>query len=177
VVGFYLTWVMIFLALTGMVMGFQWFAKTTYWVASGGKAMIPFTESVSKSASNPTLVAMAEGKAPAQDILWAKARAERPGFKGNMDVHPPHAKDAAIELAINPDPGTFWKADYLFYDRYTLEAMKVDHLHVGAVLGLPGKILAFCGSLVAGSLPITGFLIWRGRRKKAKAKLQLAAAS
>jgi uncharacterized iron-regulated membrane protein len=197
VVGFYLTWVMIFLALTGMVMGFQWFAKTTYWMASGGKAMIPFTESVSKSASNPTLVAMAKGKAPAQDMLWAKARAERPGFKGNMDVHPPHAKDAAIELAINPDPGTFWKADYLFYDRYTLEEMKVDHmfgkfdeastadkiarmnfdLHVGAVLGLPGKILAFCGSLVAASLPITGFLIWRGRRKKAKAKLQLAAAA
>jgi uncharacterized iron-regulated membrane protein len=196
VVGFYLTWIMIFLALTGMVMGFQWFAKSTYWLASGGKEMIPFTESVSKSASNPQLVALAEGKAPAHDILWAKARAERPGFKGNMDVHPPHAKDAAIELAINPDPGTFWKADYLFYDQYTLEEMKVNHmfgkfddastadkiarmnydLHVGAVLGLPGKILAFCGSLVAASLPITGFLIWRGRKKKTKAKLQLAAA-
>lgn len=196
VVGFYVTWIMLFLALTGMVMGFQWFAKSTYWMASGGKEMVPFTESVSKSASNPTLVALAEGKAPAQDILWAKARAERPGFKGNMDVHPPHAKDAAIELAINPDPGTYWKADYLFYDRYTLEEMNVDHmfgkfdeastadkiarmnfdLHVGAVLGLPGKILAFCGSLVAASLPITGFLIWRGRRKKSKAKLQLAAA-
>lgn len=196
VVGFYVTWIMLFLALTGMIMGFQWFAKSTYWMASGGKEMVPFTESVSKSASNPTLVALAEGKAPAQDILWAKARAERPGFKGNMDVHPPHAKDAAIELAINPDPGTYWKADYLFYDRYTLEEMNVDHmfgkfdeastadkiarmnfdLHVGAVLGLPGKILAFCGSLVAASLPITGFLIWRGRRKKSKAKLQLAAA-
>jgi uncharacterized iron-regulated membrane protein len=196
VVGFYVTWIMLFLALTGMVMGFQWFAKSTYWMASGGKEMVPFTESVSKSASNPTLVALAEGKAPAQDILWAKARAERPGFKGNMDVHPPHAKDAAIELAINPDPGTYWKADYLFYDRYTLEEMNVDHmfgkfdeastadkiarmnfdLHVGAVLGLPGKILAFCGSLVAASLPITGFLIWRARRKKSKAKLQLAAA-
>jgi uncharacterized iron-regulated membrane protein len=196
VVGFYVTWIMLFLALTGMVMGFQWFAKSTYWMASGGKEMVPFTESVSKSASNPALVALAEGKAPAQDILWAKARAERPGFKGNMDVHPPHAKDAAIELAINPDPGTYWKADYLFYDRYTLEEMNVEHmfgkfdeastadkiarmnfdLHVGAVLGLPGKIMAFCGSLVAASLPITGFLIWRGRRKMSKAKLQLAAA-
>ncbi len=188
VVGFYLTWIMIFLALTGMVMGFQWFAKSVYMVSSGGKEMIPFVESVSKSASYPKLMALAEGKAPAEDILWAKARAERPGFKGNIDVHPPHAKDAAIELAINPDPGTFWKADYLFYDRYTLEEIKVDHmfgkfaeastadkiarmnydLHVGAVLGLPGKIMAFCGSLVAATLPITGFLIWRGRKKKAK---------
>lgn len=188
VLGFYLTWIMIFLALTGMVMGFQWFAQSVYWVSSGGKEMIPFTESISKSAANPTLVAMAQKKAPAEDILWAKARAERPGFTGNIDVHPPHAKDAAIELAINPEPGTYWKADYLFYDRYTLEEIKVDHmfgkfdeastadkisrmnydLHVGAVLGLPGKIMAFCASLVAASLPLTGMIIWWGRRKKSR---------
>jgi uncharacterized iron-regulated membrane protein len=190
VIGFYFTWILIFLAVSGMVMGFQWFAKSVYWVSSGGKEMIPFAESVSKSAADEKLVAMSVGKAPAQDILWAKARAERPGFTGNMDVHPPHTKDAAIELAINPDPGTFWKADYLFYDRYTLKEIKVDHMfgkfadastadriarmnydiHVGAVLGLPGKIMAFFASLVAASLPITGFLIWRGRRKKDKVK-------
>ena len=188
VLGFYLTWIMIFLAITGMVMGFQWFAKSVYWVSSGGKDMIPFTESISKSASDSRLVALAAGQAPAEDILWAKARAERPGFKGSMDVHPPYAKEAAIELAINPDPGTYWKADYLFYDRYTLEEIKVDHmfgkfdeasvadkiarmnydLHVGAVLGLPGKIMAFCGSLVAASLPITGLMIWLGRKRKGK---------
>jgi len=31
---------------------------------------------------------------------------------------------------------------------------------------LPGKILAFCASLIAASLPVTGFYIWWGRRKK-----------
>jgi uncharacterized iron-regulated membrane protein len=43
-------------------------------------------------------------------------------------------------------------------------------IHVGAVLGLPGKIIAFCASLIAASLPITGFYIWWGRRKKKKAE-------
>jgi uncharacterized iron-regulated membrane protein len=33
---------------------------------------------------------------------------------------------------------------------------------------LPGKILAFCLSAIVASLPVTGFLIWWGRRKKAK---------
>jgi len=188
VLGFYFTWILIFVAITGMVMGFQWFAKSVYWVSSGGKTMVPFEESVSKSESDAKLVALAKGKAPAEDILWAQARAERPDFKGIMDVHPPHGKDAAIELAINPEPGTYWKSDYLFYDRYTLKEIKVDHmfgkfseastadkilrmnydLHVGAVLGLPGKIMAFFASLIAASLPITGFLIWRGRNKKRK---------
>ncbi len=41
-------------------------------------------------------------------------------------------------------------------------------IHTGAILSLPGKILAFCASLICASLPITGFLLWWGRRKKAK---------
>lgn len=185
VFGFYMTWVLIFLAFSGLVMGFQ------YWVSSAGKQMVPFEESISKSALDAKLVASAVGKAPAEDILWAKARTERPGFEGSMDVHPPHAKNSAVEISVNPDPGTYWKADYLFYDRYTLEEIEVNHMygklanataadklarmnydiHVGAVLGLPGKIMAFAASLIAASLPITGFLIWRGRKKKSKQSL------
>jgi len=47
-------------------------------------------------------------------------------------------------------------------------------MHTGAVLGLPGKIAAFFASLVAASLPITGFMIWWGRRKKNKTEKLLA---
>jgi uncharacterized iron-regulated membrane protein len=191
VFGFYMTWVLIFLAFSGLVMGFQWFAKSVYWVSSAGKQMVPFEESISKSALDAKLVASAVGNAPAEDILWAKARAERPGFEGSMDVHPPHAKNSAVEISINPDPDTYWKSDYLFYDRYTLQEIEVNHMygklanataadklarmnydiHIGAVLGLPGKIMAFAASLIAASLPITGFLIWRGRKKKGKQSL------
>jgi uncharacterized iron-regulated membrane protein len=39
-------------------------------------------------------------------------------------------------------------------------------IHVGAILGFPGKVLAFLASLIAASLPVTGFMIWWGRRKK-----------
>ncbi|UYW00865.1 PepSY domain-containing protein [Flavobacterium agricola] len=41
-------------------------------------------------------------------------------------------------------------------------------LHVGAILGLPSKIIAFIASLMCASLPVTGFLIWWGKRKKEK---------
>lgn len=40
--------------------------------------------------------------------------------------------------------------------------------HIGAILGLPGKILAFILSLICASLPITGFLVWWGRNNKKK---------
>ena len=78
--------------------------------------------------------------------------------------------------------------DYLYFNQYTLEEVPVDHiwgrlakatvadrlirmnydLHTGAIAGLPGKTLAFLASLIVASLPITGFMIWWGRRKKTK---------
>ena len=39
-------------------------------------------------------------------------------------------------------------------------------IHVGAIGGLTGKIIAFIASLVCASLPVTGFLVWWGKRKK-----------
>jgi uncharacterized iron-regulated membrane protein len=39
-------------------------------------------------------------------------------------------------------------------------------IHIGKILGLPGQLLAFFACLVIASLPITGFLIWYGRKKK-----------
>ena len=41
-------------------------------------------------------------------------------------------------------------------------------IHVGSILGIWGKILAFIGSLVCASLPITGFMVWWGRKNKNK---------
>lgn len=49
-----------------------------------------------------------------------------------------------------------------------LIAMNYD-IHVGAALGLPGKILAFLASLLCASLPVSGFLMWRGRLRRGAA--------
>ncbi|NJO90754.1 MAG: PepSY domain-containing protein [Chloroflexia bacterium] len=40
-------------------------------------------------------------------------------------------------------------------------------IHFGSIFGWPSKILMLFGCLIAASLPITGFYIWYGRRKKA----------
>jgi uncharacterized iron-regulated membrane protein len=38
-------------------------------------------------------------------------------------------------------------------------------IHVGAIAGLPGKIIAFLACLLCASLPVTGFIIWFDREK------------
>ncbi|WP_231491007.1 PepSY domain-containing protein [Pedobacter sp. Leaf170] len=187
VFGFYITWIIIFIALTGMVMGFQWFAKSVYYVSSAGKPLTEFTETFSDTTSNSNL----KLNPSAADKIWNDYLKADRNFKGSIDVHVPENEKASIEIAKNPDPDTYWKSDYRYYDQHTLKEIEVKHvfgkiknatvadkiyrmnydIHVGSIAGIPGKIIAFFASLIAASMPITGVLIWIGRnRKKSKAQ-------
>lgn len=178
VLGFYMTWVAIFLAITGLVFGFEWFARSLYWVTSGGETMVEHKHPLSDTTKPFTSANMA-------DHLWNM-------HKGSVNEHESIGVYFAtlptdpLEVVINHRPGTYYDSDYYHYDQYTgkelpatgsyagtfKEAKVADKIvrmnydmHVGAVLGLPGKLLAFFASLIAASLPVTGFLVWWGRRK------------
>jgi uncharacterized iron-regulated membrane protein len=47
-------------------------------------------------------------------------------------------------------------------------------VHTGSLWGLPTKIIAFIASFIAASLPVTGVIIWLGRKKKGKKKVKKA---
>jgi len=181
VLGFYSLSIAMILGLTGLVWGFEWFAKGVHTVAGGERAML-FEEPLSDSLQTYS------GEKAAIDVLYQKMRSEYPTAEV-LEVHIPTTAGSAIEVAINPDDETYWQTDYRYFDQYTLKELSVDHMygkladnklgdnlirmnydiHTGAVIGLPGKILAFCASLIVASLPVTGFCIWYGRRKKEKA--------
>lgn len=185
VLGFYMSWVIIFIAFSGLVMGFQWFAKSVYWVSSGGKAAVEFSMPQSAKPFD-----MTQSPKPGIDRALEVSQQKQPNYPGITEVHIPEDSLATIEVAMNPDENVYWKADYVYLDQNTMREIPVKHafgklkdantaqkiqrmnydIHVGAVLGLPGKILAFCASLICASMPITGFLIWRGRRRKKHAK-------
>jgi len=182
VLGFYSSAIALILALTGLVWGFQWFANGLHTVAGGERSLL-FIEPVSDSTQ------VYSNKQPAIDVLYQRMRAENPTAK-IIEVHIPVTAGSAIEVAINPDDETYWQTDYRYFDQNTLAELSVDHIygkladnnaadklirmnydiHTGAIIGLPGKILAFCASLLVASLPVTGFCIWYGRRNKKKAE-------
>lgn len=181
VLGFYMTWVAIFIALTGLVWGFQWFAKTTYWVTSGGQAMEEHAHPVSDTTAAAAYPNMA-------DHLWQQhLNTVKPGE--SIAVYFAGKNSDPLEVIVNHRPGTYYNCDYFHYDQNTGKALHASgswdgefkkatvadkivrmnyDMHTGAVLGLPGKILAFFASLIAASLPVTGFMIWWGRRNKKK---------
>lgn len=180
VLGFYSMAIAMILALTGLVWGFEWFANGLHAVSGGERSML-FVEPLSDSTQTY------RGDQAVIDVLYTRMRAEYPHAEV-LEVHIPGTPGSAIEVAVNPDEQTYWKTDYRYFDQYTLEELSVDHMygkladnnagdnlirmnydiHTGAVLGLPGKILAFFASFVVASLPVTGFYIWYGRRMKEK---------
>lgn len=188
VLGFYVTGIAALLALTGLVWGFQWFAQSVYWMSSGGEMLPAYYEPVSAQPAKVSAGAM-----PVIDQLWYQTKINRPADE-LTEVHFPEDKTSSIAITTNPDAATFWQNDTRYFDQYSKKELSVDHVfgrfdktisvankiarlnydvHVGAILGFPGKLIAFLASLVVASLPVTGFLIWWGRRKKAKPKAHL----
>lgn len=181
VLGFYVMIFALVFALTGLVWGFSWFRDAYYAATTGGDKFIEYYAPASNSNAMVTL------ESPAIDQVWAKMQKEYPTADW-IEVHPPEYEHGSIAANANPDADTFWKMDYRYFDQYTLEELPVDHIwnrfheasigdklqrinydiHVGAIAGLPGKLLAFLLSAIIASLPVTGFLIWWGRRNKSK---------
>ena len=74
--------------------------------------------------------------------------------------------------------------DYYYFNRFTGKLIKYQpytkkspgmklndlnyDIHVGQVFNLPTKILVFLTGLICASLPLTGVIIWFGKRKKPK---------
>ena len=182
VLGFYVWSIALLLALTGLVWGFQWYAQGLH-AAVGGEKTLEYSEPPSDT------TAVYRDSEPVIDKVFAIMKAEYPDARA-IEVHPPETKTLPIAANANPDDETYWQLDYRYFDQYTLKELPVKHIygrleeangadklirmnydvHTGAILGLPGKFIAFFASLICASLPVTGVYIWWGRRKKARAK-------
>jgi uncharacterized iron-regulated membrane protein len=180
VLGFYVWSIALIVAFTGLVWGFQWFADGIYAGAGGEKSLL-YSEPVSDTTKFEVT------PEPAIDRVFAMMSKEYPEAK-TIEVHIPETKASVVGANANSDDETYWKLDYRYYDQYTLKESSVEHIygrfpeakaadkllrmnydiHTGAILGLPGKLLAFFASLICASLPVTGIYLWWGRRKKEK---------
>lgn len=180
VVGFYASFVALLIAFTGLVMAFDWFEKATYQTLGGDKSLAFTIPDHSPLSSHETGDAIRP-----IDQLLPRLKVEFPRAK-HFEIHYPYTDSASIYVEIYYDEGVSYSSDYRFYNQYTLKELQTPSvygiyenadlpdkiirmnydIHIGAILGLPGKILAFLASLMVASLPVTGFLLWWGRNGK-----------
>ncbi|MBS1563485.1 MAG: PepSY domain-containing protein [Bacteroidetes bacterium] len=188
ILGFYASWIAIFIVFTGLMWSFEWFSKGVYNLTGAKHSIIKEAAALSDTSAFKTTAV----PAPAIDRVWQDWLREKGSRYVAAGIQLPQTKSAAIVLRDTPDEDTYYKADARYYDQYTgaaipgswgawgyykdattvadkIRRMSYD-IHVGAIAGWPGRIAVFLAALVAASLPITGFMIWRNRRKKRKKK-------
>ncbi|REA64332.1 PepSY domain-containing protein [Dyadobacter luteus] len=170
--GFYSMAFMLIIGLTGMVFAFSWFDASVQWIANAGKsypAKAPVFSDTSQSKIDLPI-----------DVVFSSVRRKHPHAEG-YHIYFPVSRQGVFNVLVRN--GQTYNQVIEQYDQYTGKLLKTHYftdknpgeklrglnyeIHTGSILGLPGKILAFFASLIAASLPVSGLLIWRGRRKSA----------
>lgn len=175
ILGFYAMLLMLVIALTGLVWCFEWFDHSVQWIANGGKTI---------AAPKPVFSDSTDTRPFSLNKMLQEASLQDPAATTLFITIPRDNKSAVFVFARLTGPlytNVRSQRDQhsgALLNRTTFaslnngEKMRVLNydLHVGSVLGLPGKILAFFASLIAASLPLSGFYIWWGRRNKKTTK-------
>ena len=162
--GFYSLFPALIIAFTGMVFAFQWLTP-----AAPPPVVMRSMDPAGTSSRHPI------------DLAFYKALQQLPESQ-RLLVIPAAGKTGVIYILGYRRGETYYGADALQFDQYSGELLhrrnnsekgRVEKLvemnydiHVGAIGGLTGKIIAFIASLVCGSLPVTGFIIWWGKRRR-----------
>ena len=173
--GFYSMIFALLLALTGLVWAFKWYESGVKWLVNGGEhlqrtAYEPVSDQIKinsrydvlETAYYETLyrcpntkyiyIALPEDSSEVIKIYaYGETKSDMTSIRFNEST------GECIESLGFDDLNTGEKFKYINYD-----------IHVGSILGFPGKVLAFLVSLISASLPITGFLVWWGRKNKGK---------
>ncbi|MEB0248558.1 MULTISPECIES: PepSY-associated TM helix domain-containing protein [unclassified Mucilaginibacter] len=183
VLGFYATAIAMILAISGLAIAFEPVSKAIYATANVG-TNIKYKDEVSEPKSD-SLKKAGLAKQPVIDIAFAHARQQSPKAEMFL-IHNDPAVSGAIGVGAYPESMHYASASGYEFDKYNgkllktyaydkkspglkLNEMNYD-IHVGQIFGLATKIIAFLVSLICASLPVTGFIIWLGKRKKNKSK-------
>lgn len=181
ILGFYVCILAFILAFTGSVIAYTWFSSAFYKSMGGDKDVTFFIpENISKKSDNTF-------NEPAIDHLYTLLIEEANEFQ-ELEFHFPHTETASIYVEGFNTDGVFYDNDFRYYDQNTLEEIETNgiygkyedagfadtvmrmnyDIHIGAIGGFAGKLIAFLASLLTASLPVTGILLWYGRTYKKK---------
>ncbi|GAB2962620.1 PepSY-associated TM helix domain-containing protein [Hymenobacter coalescens] len=179
VLGFYVASIALLLALTGLFMIFPWMLDSTIFAINGGRRY-PQDKMAAKV---DTLHTVPAARQPLPDVIYRTVRRRSPQAEMVLMGPVGTGKDPVYCWAYGKTLHYYLRDEYGFHPVSGEVLQFIPHsrksngtkfadmnydLHVGQLLGPGGKVVAFLGSLLAASLPVTGTLVWWGRLNKAK---------
>ena len=174
--GFYTFSILLIISLTGLTWSFKWFESGIYLLADGT------AKKPSAKVENPTKIDLKVDKTYFYQNMFSKTDSIYK-YKGDTQIRiPSDTINSIMVIKLNLEKSIPNISSIAYFDKYTGELLKIKPyesfsrgdkvrrliypIHTGSIFGYPTKILAFLVCLFAVTLPITGFLIWWGRKKK-----------
>ena len=169
---------LLFIAVTGLIFAFQWFGNGVY-------ALIPNVPNNEKVTQNVLALEQNSTGNPFDTFDSIKdIQAELfqytityPTKRSNNYVYsffPERLKGLNNFDTYTVNAGTGKLESYELWNTLSLK-QKIKraeyNIHVGAIGGIITKIIAFLACLIAASLPVTGFFMWKNKWKKSKKRL------
>ncbi len=176
VLGFYSVIPLLLIALTGLIWSYRWYENTMYYIADGTpkpihKVKNRETDSYSTRDNNNFYTSILKET----DSLFT--------YRGDIRlIRDLKGKNSILVLKENLEAPIPNIRDMVYFDMYSGERLQIKRydelsagdkirrmiypLHTGSIYGYPTKILAFVVCLIAAASPVTGLLIWTGRKKK-----------
>ncbi|QED37376.1 PepSY domain-containing protein [Antarcticibacterium arcticum] len=172
--GFYVSFLALFLALTGLSFSYEWMNESFYEIGNLGKEypedeiQLQITGVAGEFMHQPVDMAMAQTfqlmPASGMYFVWHQGP-DAPIVTGAY----PHALefDHQSNFYFHPITGELLREHYYEDKSNGMKLQEMSYgLHTGQYFGLAGKIIGFLGSLFVAGLPVSGFLLWWGRRNK-----------
>lgn len=177
VMGFYILIPAMLICITGLVFAFSWADQSVQYLANGAKTVKK--RSIPASTANSAYPALPTDRV-VESLLTKHYTADLFSIRFREKVTDP--LDVQVRLAKNRTHLFEW----YYFDRNTgkllmqyndktviggekFRSMNYD-LHTGAYAGMPSKILAFIISLICGTMPVTGFIMWYNKSQPKKRK-------
>lgn len=175
--GFYMSIVLLAITSTGFVWSYDWADRLIFKLADGktDKVALKVTNKDKQKSTEPGVYQSAFDQI---NSLYT--------YPGSTAFTIPAKPTLAITVQKDMDESAVRHIDAAYFDSHTGKLIKllpyeelsngarvrrmILPIHTGSLLGWPTKLLYLMVSLFTASLPITGLLMWLGKKKKSKAK-------
>jgi uncharacterized iron-regulated membrane protein len=183
--GFYVWIGIAILSTTGLVWTFDWWEKGLYEVYGGDASKYSHTVNLPSVKPHFTTATIDKvfNDAVLKQSTWKSIYVSLPeklneennepayfGVYIAYNTHTPFAENDVYHY--HPQTGEVAHADGMNGKTFAEKMMMSNYdIHVGSLYGLPSKILACFAALFCALLPVSGFMIWFGRRFKKEKKV------
>ncbi|EJL69713.1 PepSY-associated TM helix domain-containing protein [Chryseobacterium populi] len=184
ILGFYASFIALLLSVTGIYFTYP-YVKNGFTFVLSGSADLP----KEKEIKSPDSLVVKNSRV--FDLTLQETRklySSSSSFRIPLNGKNKKGKELKnIPVTVYQKEGRFSERNLLFFDKYSGNILsnkphqKLNtaekyananyDIHTGSYFGIVGKVIWFIAGLVCTSLPVTGFMVWWGKRKKQGKKI------